>query len=299
MITTCHMILIITITHHPLTPCPSTACWLVASCPEYLAAWSIMISRSSTSTGGDMIMHMIETHAPSASSTFLLHRNSAHTKRKWNHAHGQWWRTTPVTQVSFPGDMYIILIASMLGLEPTLVASQSLTTSCIITRYIIKAKPNDDPIGCISISSTSTGDRWSKPQVCIMNRYGAWLHYHHPLLAGAAVLAPGAPAVHTSWEIWENEIIKEDPLWGHSIHLHRWEIMHSNTNTMLTFEKHHTHDHHCITILTINWWEGELPLRKVPKIWNQERGRQIDWSTREEQVTETQNKQVTETQNKM
>jgi hypothetical protein len=129
------------ITHHPLSQ-------------HCLLAWCIMSrvscslehhdsSRSSTSTGGDMIMHMIEYHAPSASSTFLLHRNSAHTKRKWNHAHGQWWRTTPVTQVSFPkgGDMYIILIASMLGLEPTLVvASQSLTTSCIITRYIIKSQ---------------------------------------------------------------------------------------------------------------------------------------------------------------
>ena len=60
------------ITHHPLSQ-------------HCLLAWCIMSrvscslehhdsSRSSTSTGGDMIMHMIEPHAPSASSTFLLHQ---------------------------------------------------------------------------------------------------------------------------------------------------------------------------------------------------------------------------------
>ena len=68
--------------------------------------------------------------------------------------------------------------------------------------------------------------------------------YHHPLLAGAAVPAPGAPAVHTSWEIWESEIMNTKKiLYEDKAFISTDESMH----TIMIFDEHHIHNHHCIT----------------------------------------------------
>ena len=69
--------------------------------------------------------------------------------------------------------------------------------------------------------------------------------YHHPLLAGAAVLpAPvPAPAANT-WEIWESEIMNTKKiLYEDKAFISTDESMH----TIVIFDEHHIHDHHCIT----------------------------------------------------